>query len=132
MSSIIEVVALALQRKQDGRFLIARRGPGQSGAGHWEFPGGKVESGETRKEALAREIQEEFSFTVSQSSLEFVDTADYSYPAKVIRLYLFQSSVDHTPEFVLTDHDQIAWCTPTEMKTYPLSPGDVYFIDKLL
>ncbi len=132
MSSIIEVVALALQRKQDDRFLIARRGLGQSGSGQWEFPGGKIEIGETQTQALVREIQEEFAFSIQQSSLHFVDVVEHVYPTKRIRLYLFRYHVDHTPEFVLTDHDQIAWCTPSEMKTYSISPGDIYFIDKLL
>lgn len=132
MSSIIEVVALALQRKHDDRFLIARRGPDQSGAGFWEFPGGKVEPFETHTEALVREINEEFSIKLNPAHLQFVDTAEHQYEIKKIKLFLWRSLIDTVPELILTDHDQIQWCHPHEMRQLKLSPGDIYFIDKLL
>ena len=132
MSSIIEVVALALQRKHDGRFLIARRGPDQSGAGFWEFPGGKVEPFETHTEALVREINEEFSIKLNSACLHFVDAAEHQYETKKIKLFLWRYLVIKEPELILTDHDQIQWCQPHEMRQFKLSPGDIFFIDKLL
>ncbi len=132
MSSIIEVVALALQRQSDNRYMIARRGPGQSGSGDWEFPGGKIEFGETQKDALVREIAEEFSFTLFKDSLQFVDENTFAYPSRTVKLHLWLSRINSVPDFNLSDHDQIIWCTPQEMKNYKISPADIYFIDKLL
>ncbi|MFZ3229130.1 MAG: (deoxy)nucleoside triphosphate pyrophosphohydrolase [Pseudobdellovibrio sp.] len=131
-SNAIEVVALALQRKSDLRFLIARRGPGQIGSGHWEFPGGKVEKNEDQKSALGREILEELNFKLDLGKLIFVSDHYYQYPGRLIHLFLWRLAVEQTPDFTLTDHDQIAWSLPEEMSQYPLSPADIYFIDKLL
>lgn len=134
MSSIpIEVVALALQKAADKKYLLARRGPGQSGAGHWEFPGGKVEKGESEKAALVREIDEELAFKINTDNLVFVAEQTFRYPEKLVNLKLWKLVSDQTEfDFKLSEHDQIAWCTPAEMRLYPLSPGDVFFIDKLL
>ena len=132
MSSIIEVVALALQRKKDNKYMIARRGPEESGAGFWEFPGGKLELGESQPEALVREISEEFSFQLEMKSLRYVDQSTYEYGGRKIRIYLWACALDVIPDFVLIDHDETTWCDPSEMRTYKISPGDVYFIDKLV
>lgn len=131
-SSAVEVVALALKRKSDRKYLLARRGPDQSGAGHWEFPGGKVEPNETQPEALAREIEEELGIKLQPSKLTFVARSDFQYPQKLIQLFLWLYEIENEPRIVLTEHDQFVWCTPAEMKQYTLSPGDVYFVDKLL
>lgn len=133
MSSIaVEVVALALQRKIDGKYLLARRGPGHAGAGHWEFPGGKVEKNEEQKQALAREIEEELAFSFAPEKLIFVASHIFQYPEKLINISLWKLTVDNEPAFTLTEHDLVAWCSAAEMGRYQLSAGDVYFIDKLL
>jgi 8-oxo-dGTP diphosphatase len=133
MSSIpVEVVALALQRKSDLRFLIARRGPGETGEGHWEFPGGKVEKNETQIEALTREISEELNYTLNPEELIFVIDHVYQYPQKTIHLSLWKQVILAEPVLKLTEHDQVAWCLPSEMQNYDISPGDLFFIDKLL
>ena len=133
MSSLpTEVVALALQREQDQRYLIARRSPGSSGAGTWEFPGGKVENGESQIEALVREIKEELSVEFDPHRLSYVTGHLFKYPSRMIHLHLWKLIIPKSPYFILSEHDQVAWCTPTEMKVYNLSPADVYFIDKLL
>ena len=132
MSSIIEVVALALQRKVDNRYMIARRGPGGSGSGFWEFPGGKIETGETQPQALVREIFEEFSFQLETKDLQFIDHNIHEYSAKKISLYLWTCQLTTIPNMKLVDHDDIAWCSPSEMQAYNISPGDVYFISKLI
>ena len=132
MSSIIEVVALALQRKVDNRYMIARRGPGGSGAGFWEFPGGKIETGETQPQALIREIFEEFSFLLETKDLQFIDQNIHEYSGKKISLYLWTCQLMTIPNMKLVDHDDIAWCNPNEMRDYNISLGDVYFISKLI
>lgn len=131
-STAVEVVALALKRKSDGKYLLARRGPGQTGAGHWEFPGGKVEPGETQPHALVREIEEELGIQLQPAKLVFVARNDFQYPQKLIQLFLWLYEIENDPAVVLTEHDQFVWCTPSQMKQYQLSPGDVYFVDKLL
>lgn len=132
-SSAIEVVALALQRTSDKKFLLARRGPDQTGAGHWEFPGGKVEKDEQQKAALSREIDEELAFKLNPEKLSFVASQSFQYPEKLVNLHLWKFVTDQTDfNFQLSEHDQVAWCLPQEMRAYELSPGDVFFVDKLL
>lgn len=133
MSSLpTEVVALALQRESDQRYLLARRSPGSSGAGHWEFPGGKIEEGETQTEALVREINEELCFKLDPSQLYYVASHHFKYPRRTIHLHLWKLRIKNLPNFSLNEHDQISWCTREEMKTYDISPADIYFINKLL
>ncbi|OFZ29680.1 MAG: hypothetical protein A2622_10680 [Bdellovibrionales bacterium RIFCSPHIGHO2_01_FULL_40_29] len=132
MSSVIEVVALALQRQSDLKFMIARRGPGQNGAGDWEFPGGKIEPQETQTESLIREINEEFAFQLDEQKLVFVGTREHNYPERVIRLHLWRALIAVEPVFVLSEHDQVTWCYPQEMQGYPMSAADIPFIEKLI
>ena len=133
MSSLpLEVVALALQRASDGRYLLAKRSPGSSGAGQWEFPGGKIEAGETQVQALLREIAEELSISLPAQKLTFVANHIFQYPQKKIHLYLWTLKMDYVPEIQLTEHDEVTWCLPTEMQSLNISEADIYFINRLL
>ena len=133
MSSLpVQVVALALQRKSDGRYLLARRSLGSSGAGQWEFPGGKVESGETNTQALVREIAEELSIEIPENEMTFVASHIFQYPQKKIELHLWCIVVSEDPKVILTEHDKITWCSPSEMRKINISQADIFFIDKLL
>ena len=131
-SSPVEVVALALKRKFDGRYMLARRNPNSSGAGNLEFPGGKIESGEDGPQALVREIFEEFSYQIQIDCLIYIASHEYSYPNKVIRLHLWQLEIQEVPDFILIDHDKIEWCLPSEMHRLKISPADIFFINRLL
>lgn len=133
---IVPVVALALQRKTDLRFLLARRGPGQSGEGEWEFPGGKIEQlaggvYETQKQALVREIQEELSLVLSENQLSFVADHRVDYKEKTIQLFLWTAQVEQSPELILVDHDAVVWANLDEMKNMAISRGDRPFLDFL-
>ena len=130
-SQIIEVVALALKRTSDQKYLLTRRGPGQSGAGDWEFPGGKVESGESQTQALQREIIEELGFSLDQNKFIFVAKNIHQYPSKVVHLFLWSCELKTIPNIILTEHDQIQWCSPSEMQDVGLSLGDLPFISQL-
>ncbi|MBC7742230.1 MAG: (deoxy)nucleoside triphosphate pyrophosphohydrolase [Bdellovibrionaceae bacterium] len=130
-SQPIEVVALALQRTLDNRYLIARRGPGQSGAGEWEFPGGKVEVGELQTGALVREIDEELGLELTAEKLKLVTDHVHSYPNKTVHIFLWKIVLSDTPTMILTEHDDIRWCTPAEMIAVGLSQGDRAFISVL-
>ncbi|WP_413568083.1 (deoxy)nucleoside triphosphate pyrophosphohydrolase [Bdellovibrio sp. HCB117] len=125
------VVAAVIRRFADAekRILIVRRGPEQSGAGFWEFPGGKVELGESPEQALQREIDEELGISIRVG--EFIGEADFSYPTKLIRLRLYWAETLQS-DLVLTEHDAFKWCLPHEIKVDELSEADRPFVEKIL
>lgn len=127
----LQVVALALYHPVKKRYLIVRRNLQQrSGPGHWEFPGGKIEPGESHKQALVREIAEELGVNLNQSGLEYIQSNLHQYPQRQveIHLYRFEQAVE---AFKLVDHDQHEWVTPYEMIQFDLAPADVPFISFL-
>lgn len=129
--SIIEVVALALQGP-DGRFMLARRGPLCSGAGEWEFPGGKIEAEESEEEALHREIAEELQFDLTPYSKRKIAQNLHRYPKKSVRIHLWLVEINElNPVFNLVDHDMTQWYFCEEMSEVQMSAGDRVFVDKL-
>ena len=127
----ISVVAAVIQRELDpeGRILIVRRGPGLSGAGFWEFPGGKVEEGETHEGALIREINEELGIDIAVGSK--VGELEFSYPTKVIRLIVFRALLK-VDQIELREHDMFKWCKIDEIAVSELSAADRPFVQMLL
>lgn len=83
----IAVVAAVLQRP-DGRFLLAQRPPGKAYAGYWEFPGGKIEDGESAPEALSRELHEELGIGVDTAYPWII--REFDYPHAAVRLHFFR------------------------------------------
>lgn len=129
----INVVAAAIQRSSDGRYLLARRKSGEVGAGLWEFPGGKIEPEETEQTALVREIQEELGLQLGETSLQFVARHVYDYPQLRVHLSLWRSIVSEPIDVKLIDHDMIDWKLPSELLRseqflLELSPADHYFL----
>ncbi len=100
---------------------LFRRGPGHSGAGFWEFPGGKVESGETETEALRREINEELGVCITVEG--FVGETLHQYPTKKILLKFYWVQSPESP-FVLSEHDAIQWLPPGKIDKEILSEAD--------
>ncbi len=127
-SPVIEVVALALQNTVDSKYLLTRRGPGGSGAGFWEFPGGKIEPGETQVQALRREILEELSFDLNGYILTPLGENMHCYDNRRIRIFLWRAEVNSRPDLRLIDHDRAEWFSRHEIKEINLSAGDKYFI----
>lgn len=125
------VVAALIRRANDsqGRILVVRRGPGQSGAGFWEFPGGKVDSGETPEEALIREIDEELSVAIKVES--FLGENIFAYPAKTIRLQVYWAQM-MAGDVRLSEHDALKWCLPEEIIESELSEADRPFVQMIL
>jgi len=113
---------------KDGRILAARRKKDMHLSGYWEFPGGKIEDGESPQECLRRELKEEFGVHCVIGS--FFEESVHDYGTKVIRLLSF--FVTHiSGDFQLRDHDRLLWLVPGELSTIEWAPADVPFVEKL-
>lgn len=111
------------------KILIARRAPGQSLAGHWEFPGGKVEPGETPEESLRRELYEELGIVAEVG--EHFATSVHHHPRGTIELQVYFARIK-SGQLVLKVHDAVAWVTPGELLEYDLLPADLPIAQRLL
>lgn len=124
----IEVVA-GIIRNEKGEFLIARRSPGKTDAGLWEFPGGKIEPHETPSEALQRELLEELH--IETGSYEYYDTSVHNNGTIEITLHCyFGKLLSGIP--VATVHDNIQWVTALQLHAYEFAPADKPVIQKLI
>ncbi|MBP2636553.1 MAG: ADP-ribose pyrophosphatase [Firmicutes bacterium] len=123
---MIEVIAAVIQDK--GTILIARRPIGDKLAGKWEFPGGKVEVGETPEECLRREIKEEVNIEISVS--DFFGESIYEYPNRTIQLKAYWCTW-LSGEIELNSHDTIEWVDIACLSDYDFAPADLPFVDKL-
>ena len=103
--SVVEV-AVGVLIRPDGQFLLASRPEGKPYAGYWEFPGGKLEPGETSFEALVRELQEELGITVDQAWPWLC--REFSYPHATVRLRFFRVRSWHG-EIAPIEHSAFAW-----------------------
>lgn len=116
---MVEVVA-ALIWKGD-RFLICQRPANKARPLLWEYAGGKVEPGETKEEALARECKEELDITVSVGTV-FLDVY-HEYPDISIHLTLFNATIADG-DIKLLEHNDYRWITPAEITDYDFCPAD--------
>ncbi len=126
MSRIVQVTAAILTKA--GRVLIARRGPGSHQAGKWEFPGGKIEAGETPEACLKREMMEEFNIDVSVA--EFLGTSVYHYDHISIELMAFRTRWIGG-DLMASEHAAIAWVNVNELGGYDFAPADLPFVEKM-
>ena len=108
MSKIVEVAAAILLREENGHseFLLAQRPKGKVYAGYWEFPGGKLEPGESLREALVREIQEELGVTINHAWPWL--SCEFTYPHARVRLKFFRVNSWHG-EISPIEHSGIVW-----------------------
>jgi 8-oxo-dGTP diphosphatase len=123
---MIDVTAAILI--ENGRVLIARRRPGASQAGMWEFPGGKVRPGESPAQCLKREIQEELGIEIAVG--EFFGESVYAYEDKTIRLLAYRVRAEGG-EMSRNDHAELAWVAIADLGRYRFCPADVPFTEKL-
>lgn len=124
---MIKVVA-AILRDSD-KILIARKAKGKPLEGLWEFPGGKIEFGETPEESLVRELMEEMDIKVKVN--EYIGESIYDYGnGKVISLLGYSAEIVEG-DIKLTDHDRYEWVTLEEVNKYDIAPADIPLIEKL-
>lgn len=121
----VEVVAAVI--RQDGTYLATQRGYGEY-KDYWEFPGGKVEPGESREEALLREIREELDTTVSVDA--FLVTVDYDYPSFHLTMHCYLCSL-HSGHLVLKEHENALWLHADELEHVAWLPADREVVKRL-
>lgn len=119
---LLLVVAVALV-DADRRVLIAQRPEGKAMAGLWEFPGGKVEAGETPEQALIRELEEELGISTKAACLAPVSFASHSYDSFHLLMPLYACRKwQGTPE--AREHIALKWVRPQLLRDYPMPPAD--------
>jgi 8-oxo-dGTP diphosphatase len=122
----IIVVAAVIER--DGKFLVARRLKDTHLAGLWEFPGGKVDRGETLEDALRREISEELGAGIANARKIF-HTA-HSYPERVVELHFYRAALSHEPQPLLGQ--ELRWISRDEFAAMEFPPADAELIHGLI
>ncbi|PRX31187.1 8-oxo-dGTP diphosphatase [Meinhardsimonia xiamenensis] len=129
MKPVVLVSAVALVDR-DGRVLLAQRPEGRSMAGLWEFPGGKVEPGETPEAALIRELHEELGIDTWASCLAPLTFASHGYDDFHLLMPLF---VCRKWQGIPTPREgqKLAWVAPARLADYPMPPADLPLIPAL-
>jgi 8-oxo-dGTP diphosphatase len=122
----IEVVAAIIQK--DNKILATKRGYGEF-ENMWEFPGGKIEAGETRETALIREIKEELDADISID--QFVITVEYTYPSFHLVMHCYFCSLING-EFNLLEHNEAKWLELDNLWSVDWLQADIDVINKIL
>ena len=123
---MIKVVAAVIEK--DGRFLLCKRGPGGNCPFLWEFPGGKIEEGETPFDAIIREIREELSVEIEPEEI-FLEYP-FSYPDREIYFYFIRAKITFG-EIKPTFHVDTKWLLPNELGFLEYCPADLSTVKKL-
>ena len=127
MSNVVRVAAAVIVRG-DGDVLLAQRPPGRAYAGYWEFPGGKLEAGESPAHALSRELHEELGITVRGASPWLVQ--EFVYPHAHVELHFFRADVAGDPIPQLGQ--QMRWVPRAELATLEFPEADADLIRLLV
>ncbi len=112
----------------DGKLLIAKRKLSGKLPGKWEFPGGKLETGETPEDCLRRELKEELHIDTAIG--DYFGESIYTYDHGTVQLmaYWVRWIGGH---LTLSDHDEVQWVSVEELKSYDFAPADILFVEKL-
>lgn len=131
MSVKIVLVAACALIDADGRVLLAQRPQGKPMAGLWEFPGGKVESGERPEASLIRELKEELGISVKEDCLAPLTFASHAYPDFHLLMPLY---VCRRWEGTVTalEGQNLTWVRPNKLRDYDMPPADVPLIAHLM
>ena len=121
----IEVVAAII--KKDDKYFATQRGYGEFEGG-WEFPGGKMELGETPQDALVREIKEELDADITVG--ELIETVEYDYPKFHLTMHCFLCKLvsDHV---VLLEHEAAKWLSQEQLDSVEWLPADISIVKNL-
>ncbi len=122
-------VAAGVIKNSEGKILIAQRDLDRAQGGLWEFPGGKLEEGETREDALKREIKEELMIDIEVE--KYLDEKTFQYPEKEINLIALECRLIGG-ELKATEHEDVKWVNKEELKNYEFAPADLFIIEKIL
>ena len=123
------LVVTAAVIEKDGKVLIAKRKKGWRFAGKWEFPGGKIEPGETPEECLRRELREELGIETEIG--DFLCSSTYAYSHATVELLVYRA-IHTAGEYTLYDHQEIRWVPPEALRDYEFPEADEPIIEKLI
>ena len=123
---MIKVTAAVIEK--DGKILIAKRRKSDRMGGKWEFPGGKLDIGETPEACLKRELREELGIEAEVG--DFVCSCKFRYFQVPLELLVYRAS-HISGEITALEHDDIKWVLPSDLKDYDFVKADIKVIDKL-
>lgn len=125
--NVVAAIITAEDKKGQKIVFATQRGYGEYKDG-WEFPGGKVEAGETPEQALAREIREELDTEIEVG--EYLDTIEYDYPTFHLSMRCYWCTVK-SGDLVLKEHEAARWLTKETMDSVEWLPADITIIDQI-
>lgn len=125
--NVVAAIIKATNEKGEPIIFATQRGYGDFKGG-WEFPGGKIEEGETPEEALVREIREELDTKIEVG--ELLDTIEYDYPTFHLSMKCFWSSIV-SGDLVLKEHEAARWLTKNEIFDVEWLPADISLVGKI-
>lgn len=129
MKTVRVVAAIIKSSNDQGEPIVfaTQRGYGEFKGG-WEFPGGKIEEGETPQEALTREIREELETHILVG--ELIDTIEYDYPTFHLSMECFWAEIE-SGDIILKEHEDATWLTKNELGNVEWLPADITLIDRI-
>lgn len=131
MNQKLVLVAAAALFDPDGRVLLAQRPEGKAMSGLWEFPGGKLEAGESPETALVRELREELGIETRQEYLKPLNFASFSYPDFHLLMPLF-SCREWSGDLIPQEGQNISWVKVADLKRYNAPAADIPLFDYLI
>lgn len=123
---MIEVTAAIICK--EGKFLICQRPKGKNCELLWEFPGGKIEPGETGEQCIVREIQEELGVTLRV--LRKLTDVVYEYPDRTVHLHFYVTEIE-SGGLVRKEHNAFAWITEADVPDYQFCPADTKMLSQI-